>query len=227
MANEILDKALEGFAGPELDFPGHKYRAYLVDLNLAGPSNGAWVVTGVTYVGATVTVTTQAAHGIAVGDRFALFRVGGVSGANGNWVAIAGTTGTTIVFTASATPTGTYTSGGFVANLSLTFLSAYAGAAARSIPSSRLTGKTRTNGVLYSTPVTWTGVVSGTGGAFGDSEAVLLVMTATTDTDGQADAADTAQRVIAHLDNLSGLTLQANPGNVTFTPDAATGWGKL
>jgi hypothetical protein len=69
----------------------------------------SWAATG----GGQITLTTNVAHGMAVGANFA---VAGVtpSGYNGNYVSITGTTGSTIVAAQVVNP-GSYVSGGTVA----------------------------------------------------------------------------------------------------------------
>jgi hypothetical protein len=220
MANEIVDRAIEGMALGDIDWDSHKFRAYLVNAALAGGGSGSWTITGVTFAGTTVTITTQAAHGVVVGDRVAVKGVTGVANVDGNWVAIAGTTGTTLVLVVTSTPSGSYSGGGYVANLSKQFVSEYAAAGAR-VVSNRITGKTAPLGVLKCDPIIWTSVA---GGPF---QFIMIARTATAaDTDVQADLADTSQRILVHLDTQSGLPMQLNPGNVTYTPDAATGIGK-
>jgi hypothetical protein len=57
------------------------------------------------------TVTLTVANALAVGDRFTVVGVDGnftnAANIDGNWIAIAGTNATTLVFTVSGTPTGT------------------------------------------------------------------------------------------------------------------------
>lgn len=222
MANEVLDKALEGFALGEIDWDLHKIRAYLVDINAVVPPGGAvggYVVTGVTADGSFLaTVTTSAAHGLAVGNRVAIWGVGGATGVNGNRPVNTVPTTTTFTVQLTAAP-GAYASGGFIANLSKTFLSEYAPSASRSAVSAVLTTKTAPLGVLKSATISWTGLTAG------PFEVIVVVKTA--DADATADSADTAQRLIAHLDSLTGLPIQQNPGNVNYTPDATNGIGRL
>lgn len=217
MANEVVDKALEGFSINEIDWDNHKMRPYLVDANLAGPGGGGWTVSGVTNT-TNPTITTAANHGLAAGDRVAISGVGGVTGVNGNWTVASTPAGNT--FTISAGAPGAYSSGGFIANLSKKYVSEYAGSGAR-VVGSRITNKSGVNGYLRCGTMTWTGVA---GGAF---EFVLIAMTATVDSDGQTDLADNAQRIVAHLDTLNGLPIQQNPGNVSYTPDGTVGVGRV
>lgn len=213
----FFDKGLEGFAGAgslgKISFDENKIKIVLVDMNDAGPSAGAWVVTGCTYSGTTVTVSTQAVHGMTTGDRFQIWAVGGITNVTGTFTVVSAPTTTTFTFLSTATPTGTYTSGGFVADLSLTYLSEFVPAGGRVATSPVLTSKTITGGVLDAADVTFTSV---TGDPF---EAWVMVRAAATD--GDADLADTAQRLILAQSpatpGLTGLPLTPVGGNINVT----------
>ena len=79
------------------DFGGQ----FLAPYTAAYPAN---VITAATYASGQVTLTTTSAHGLSVGSDFDLsgFVVSGVN-LNGTFTALAGTTGSTIVFALSAT----------------------------------------------------------------------------------------------------------------------------
>ena len=206
--NEFFEKAREAFAGAEINWSTNKIKAVLVDMNDAGPAAGAWVVTGVTNT-ANPTITTSAAHGLAVGDLVAIFDVGGATGVNGNFTVASVPTTTTFTITASAP--GVYTSGGFIANLSLDFLSQFVSAAGRVSTSGVFTAKTRTKGVLDAADATFATVT-------GDqSEALLVVRAAAADAD--VDLADTAQRLIAFIHNATGLPVTPGGSNITVAWD--------
>ena len=72
----------------KISWDENKIKCVLVDMNDAGPTPGAFVVSGVTYSGTTVTVTTSAAHGMTAGDRFDIFSVGGVTNVSGECVVV-------------------------------------------------------------------------------------------------------------------------------------------
>lgn len=206
--NSLFEKGREGFGAAEIDWDANKIKAILVDMNDAGPALGAWVVTGVTNV-ANPTITTSAAHGLAVGNVVAIFNVGGAAGVNGNFTVATVPTATTFTITAAAP--GVYTSGGFVANLSLTFLSEFVPVAGRVATSGALATKTNVGGVLDAADVTLASVT-------GDPcEAIILVRAAAADAD--VDLADTAQRLIAFIDNGAGLPVTPSGSNITIAWD--------
>lgn len=209
--NAIFEKGRESFAGAEINWSSNKIKALLLDMNDAGPVAGAWVVTGCTFSGNTVTLTTSAAHGFAVGERIAVKGVGGMTNVDGNYYVVTVPTTTSLTFTASS-PSGTYTSGGFIANLSKTYLSEFVAAAGRVATSGVLTNKTRANGVLDADDVTFPTVT-------GDPcEALIVVRAANADAD--ADLADTAQRLIAFIDTATGLPVTPGGSNITVQWDS-------
>lgn len=208
--NAIFEKGRESFAGGEINWSSNKIKAIIVDMNDAGPAAGAWVVSGCTFSGNTVTITTSVAHGLVVGDRVAVKNVGGMTNVDGNYDVATVPTTTTFTYTAS-TPSGTYTSGGFIANLSKTFLSEFVAAAGRVSSSAVFANKTRTNGVLDADDATFTSVT-------GDpSEVIIIVRAANADAD--ADLADTAQRLIVYIDTATGLPVTPGGGNITVAWD--------
>ncbi len=206
--NALFEKGREGFLG-NFDWSANKYKAILVDMNDAGPAAGAWVITGVTNT-VNPTITTSVAHGLNVGQKVAIFGVGGAVGVNGIFDVATVPTTTTFTVTLASAP-GVYTSGGFIANLSLTFLSEFVPLAGRVATSAALNGKTITSGVADANDVSWSSVA-------GDpTEAVIIVRTAALDAD--PDLTDTAQSLVAFYGSLSGLPLPANPGTVNWTID--------
>lgn len=70
-------------------------------------------ITGCTYSGSTVTLTTNSTAGLNQGDPVQITGVGGLVNVNGVWQ-ITSLTSTTVVVTVTSTPTGTYTSGGTI-----------------------------------------------------------------------------------------------------------------
>ena len=206
--NALFEKGREGFGAADIDWDANKIKAVLVDMNDAGPALGAWVVTGVSNV-ANPTITTSAAHGLAVGNVVAIFSGGGAAGVKGNWVVASVPTGTT--FTIAAAAPGVYTSGGFIANLSLTFLSEFVPAGGRIATSAALASKTNSGGVLDAADVVFASVT-------GDpSEAIIIVRAAAADAD--ADLADTAQRLIAFFHDGAGLPVTPGGSNINITWD--------
>lgn len=71
-------------------------------------------VSTASFVGTTVTLVLTAAHSYAPNDAIAVAGIVGITNVAGNFTCITGTTGSTVVFTASSTPVGTYASGGKV-----------------------------------------------------------------------------------------------------------------
>lgn len=206
--NSLFEKGREGFGAAEIDWDANKIRAILVDMNDAGPAAGACVITGVSNV-VNPTITTSAAHGLAVGNVVTMFSVGGATGVNGVFTVASVPTSTT--FTVTAAAPGVYTSGGFVANLSLTFLSEFVPVAGRVATSAALTSKTNVGGVMDAADPTLTSVT-------GDpAEAIILVRAAAADAD--VDLADTAQRLIAFIDNATGLPVTPGGSNITIAWD--------
>lgn len=92
------------------------------------------------------------------------------------------------------------------------FLSSIVAGARIAGPSPILANKTATNGVFDADDVTIT-TVTGV-----SVEAVAIVMAAATD--GTADAADTAQRLVAWIDTATGLPFTPNGGDVILTWDS-------
>lgn len=206
--NSLFEKGREGFAAADIDWDANKIKAILVDMNDAGPAPGAYVITGVSNT-VNPTVTTAAAHGLAIGNVAAIANVNGAAGVNGNFVVASVPTATTFTITAAAP--GVYTSGGVVANLSLTYLSEFVPIAGRVATSGALTSKTNVGGVLDAADVVLSSVT-------GDPcEGIILVRAAAADAD--ADLADAAQRLIAFFDTGASLPVTPNGSNITILWD--------
>lgn len=210
---------------------GHQLRAYLIDMDTAGPALGAFKVRSITGT-TTLTVETgttgaAVAHGLTTGDRFDLFGAAGISNVNGErWTVASVPTSTTFTYVPTTTASGTHTANtGFIADLSLTFLSEFALAANGGqiafieIPT---TGRTTTHGILDLPDVTFASVTGA------QSELCLIVKSGTTP-GGSVDA-DTAKRLImcqhSATSGFSGLPITPNGGNINFT-FAAQGAGEL
>ena len=287
MSATVFDSAVSLASTDGLDWLDGKFKVYLVDMEDAGPSAGAWKIssisTGALSGGyADVTVTTSAAHGLAVGNKIAIFgNVGpprtwltntmyppdsfvrptspngrrfknmetgfGSSGSTQptwtagsrvyqndsgatwynegtdtnspvNGIRTVDVVPSTTTFTLAAFPNApsTFTSYGYIANLSKTYLSEFVPSGGRVGVSDALTGKTvQANGALDCTDPYIT-VPS----PADPSEVMLLVKTAALDAD--PDLADTAQRLIAYTDSASPLPLPANPGSVLLSVSNGT-----
>lgn len=198
---------------------GAKYKACAIDMGLAGPAAGSWVVTGATFSGTTVTVTLPSGHGFVTGNAIEVFMVGGLTNVTGVWV-VSGTTATTVSFVVTTLPVGTYTSGGYVANLTTpTFLTDLVTAAnIAASPSGvvsrtpAMTGLTATNGVADANDEVFTNVSGNT------IEAIAIVQFASLY--ASADVADTAARLV-HLITpatvgTAGLPVTPNTANINL-----------
>lgn len=211
-------KGLEAFLGADIDIDTHKVTAILIDCNNAGPSAGAYKITGVTNADPS-TITTQAAHGLAVGDEVEIFSVGGAVGVNG--VQIVNTVPTSTTFTVDlASAPGAYTSGGFILDLSITFESELAVASNSVISTVEIptSGRSKTNGVLDLPDATFSAVSHPTGGSV---QAWAIVKAGPTP-GGASDAASARRLIIAQTPATAGLTgLPATPNstnlNLTFS----------
>jgi hypothetical protein len=190
-----------------------RLKIVLVDMNDAGPTAGAWVITDVSEV-VNPTITTNAAHGLAVGNRVEIFGVGGADEVNDVWYVDTVPTTTTFTITL-ATPPSTYISGGYVANLNTEFLSGFVGVGGRIGTSIPLSSVTVTNGVFDCADLTGVNKITTADGA-DPVEAFLLVRTAVLS--GDTDLADSAQRLVyigtPNGQGASGLPLTPNSGGV-------------
>lgn len=208
--NALFDKGRQGFLEAAIDWLNAKIKAVLIDMNNAGPAAGAWVITAVTNT-VNPTITTSAAHGLAVGNLVDIFSVGGATGVNGIFAVASVPTTTTFTITLAAAP-GAYTAGGFIANLFKTYLSEFAPVAARTSTSGALTTKTSASGVADAADAVFAAVTGA------QSEAIILVRAAALDTD-PSDLADTAQRLIAFIDTATGLPVTPGGSNITVQWD--------
>lgn len=220
----FFSKGKEGFASADIDWDAHKLNAILVDMDDAGPSAGAFKITGATGT-TTVTITTQAAHGLSTNDKVEIFSVLGISPVNGVQTVASTPSGTTFTFVPATTASGTYTAGsGYIADLSLQYLSEFVPSGGRvstiEIPTA---GRTATNGVLDAADVTFTSVP-------GPDPVEAFIIVRAGATPGGADLADTAQRLILiqtpATSGLTGLPITPNGGNINLT-FAAQGIGEL
>lgn len=219
-----FSKGKEGFLAGDIDADAHHLRAKLIDVNTAGPTAGAYVVSTATQNGTTVTLTMSQSHGMTTGDKVEVFSVGGIVNANGVQT-ISGTTSTQITYTPVAgTPSSSYTSGGFALDLSIQFeselnVSGTAIIAEVEIPTS---GRSVTNGILDLPDATFTNV---TGASV---EAFVIEKVGTTPT-GAQDAASARRLILAQTAATSGLTglpVTPNGGNINLT-FASQGVGEL
>lgn len=128
--------------------------------------------------------------------------------ASGTWPVNTTPTTTTFTLVLPNAP-GTYTSGGFLANLSKQFLSEFVPSGGRISTTPTLTSATITNGNASAANTSFPTVT-------GDpAEAMIIVKAAALTTD--ADLADTSQRLIAYFDSGPGLPYTPNGGNFDIT----------
>lgn len=214
----MFGKGREGFAAADLDWDAHKLNCILADMDDAGPSAGAYKVTGATGT-TTVTITTQAAHGLSVNDEVEVFSITGISNVNGVQTVASTPSGTQFTFTPATAASGTYTAGtGYIADLSLQFLSEFLPSGGRvatmEIPTA---GRSVLNGTLDAADITFSSVT-------GDPVEAFIIVKAG-NTPGGADVADTAQRLILiqtpATPGLTGLPITPNGGNINLTFNAS------
>ncbi len=167
---------------------------------------------------ATPGVVTLAASSVIVnGDIVSLSGIGGITGATGRFKAagVSGSGGATPTFQltdvitgASVATTGTYTSGGWMVNLTTIQFRSAVDAGARVATSGNLGSKTFTLGVFSFAAFTFTAVATGAAcqmiGFFDDTPA----------TDG-------AKPYIVFDDGATGLPVTPNSGDITYTPNAS------
>lgn len=193
-------------------------RPILIDMNDAGPAAGAYVLSGATNVADPV-FTTAAAHGLAVGDMVTIWGMTGATALNNTvnnprWVvdAVPSSTTFTVNDEAGNNPgaPGAVGSGGFLMNLSKSFLSEVAGVAGCIISRGNLlTAKASTNGVLSAANGLFPSVAAGADPA----EAILLVRARALHTDA-SDLADNAQRLIHFIHEGTGFPFSGQGNNV-------------
>jgi len=221
----VFLKAREGYLAGDMGWNKNKYRPIIVDMNDAGPAPGAWVITSVTSSGVApniiATVTTSAAHGLAAGQTVELFLIGGATQLNGVFVVNTVPTTTTFTISMASVAVSAYTSGGYIANLSLTFLSQFVPAVGRvsTAPALDITNANHTvlNGVADTHDVTFPTVPGPD-----PVEAILIVRAAALPAD--ADLADTAQRLVwlntPSTPGTTGLPVTPNGGDINVTWNA-------
>lgn len=221
----VFLKGREGFLAGDIDWDLNKFKAILVNFAQAGPAAGAWSVTGVTSTGTApnivATVTTSAAHGLAAGNTVEVFLVGGSTQVNGVFPVASAPTTTTFTINMGSTTVAAYTSGGFIANLSLTFLSQFGPTAARvaTAPSGGfpLASQTVLNGTASAANVTFAAVPGPN-----PVQGIAVVRAAALTTD--ADLADTAQRLVwlnsPVTPGTTGLPVTPNGGDINITWNA-------
>lgn len=217
-------KGKEAYLNGNIASLTHKLSAFLIDMDDAGPAPGAFKIRSITYTGTTVTVETgtsgaAVAHGLSVGDRFDLLGAAVITNVNAErWTVATVPTSTTFTFIATTTPTGTHTANtGYIADLSLEFLSSFASAASGGrvseieIPTS---GRTTTHGILDLPDVLFTGVP-------GPDIVELLLVVKSGNTPGGASDAEGAQRLImtqhSATPGFTGLPVAPNGGNLAFS----------
>lgn len=128
--------------------------------------------------------------------------------ATGYWTVNTAPTGTTFTIVLPNAP-GTYTSGGYLANLQKTFVSDFVPSGGRVALSPALGSKTNADGTLDCAAITWSAVTGDT------VEGVLLAKTASS---AGADDADTSQRCVAWYDSLGLLPITPNGGDISWDP---------
>lgn len=162
-------------------------------------------------------VTLQASSVIANGDIVSLSGIGGITGALGRFKAagVSGSGGATPTFQltdpitgANVTTTGTYTSGGFMINLTtLQFLSSI-DSGARVATSANLASKTFTLGAFSFAAFTWTAVASGAA-----AQAVIFY--------DDSPGTDATRPIVAVDDGATNLPVTPNGGDISYTPNAS------
>lgn len=162
-------------------------------------------------------VTLQASSVIANGDVVSLSGIGGITGALGRFKAagVSGSGGATPTFQltdpitgANVATTGTYTSGGFMINLTTVQFLSHIDAGARVATSAALTSKTFTLGVFSFAAFTWSAVASG---------AACQAVAFYDDTPGT----DATRPIIAFDDGATNLPVTPNGGDITYTPNGS------
>lgn len=213
-------RANEQFLAGGISLTTNKLKLILVDINDAGPAAGAWVITNVDET-INPTITTSAAHGLAVNDRIEVFNVAGSVEVNGVWRVASVPTTTTFTIALDPAPS-TYTSGGFVANLETEFLSAFVPSGGRIGTSNTLTTVTVAKGVFDCADLTGGNKIVTSAGV-DPVEAFVIVRAAALTTD--ADLADTAQRLVylgtSSAPGAGGLPVAPTAGGVELVFNAS------
>lgn len=189
--------------------------AYLLDVDDLGPSAGAWRVQTAVVSGSTVTIDTQANHGLTTNDEVEIWGLTGLTNAAGIFQ-VTVTDANTFTYTATS-PSGTHTAGtGYLVNLTApTFLSDInvSGTADVAKVALATAGRSTTNGYLDAPDATFTSVT-------GDVvELMAIVKAADTDVSTN-DATETVQRLILCMSpatpGLSGLPQTPTNGNINL-----------
>lgn len=227
----FFDKGLEGFLGAgslgKISFDENQIRIILVDMDDAGPAPGAFKIRSVSGT-STVTVETGTSggtvnHGLSVGDRFDMWGATGVTGVTGTFTVASVPQTYQFTFVPPTAASGTHTANtGYIADLSLTYLSQFVPSGGRIATSAQLTSKTVTDGVMDAADVVFSSVSGDT------VEAWVMVRYAAQDGDGPL--ADNLQRLIYMQSpatvGLSGLPQTPSAGNINLT-FASQGIAKL
>lgn len=195
MANALTERGRQAFLEGTADWDTDAIKVVAVDAD-----EYAKLVSGVTNT-ADPTITTTTAHGLAVGDRVAISGVGGATGVNRNFDVVTVPTTTTFTVTLATAP-GTYTSGGYVANLSGDLNLSSIPLGARIFTSAALTSKTVTNGVADAADFTQTAVT-------GDRFEFLYIFKDT--------GTETTSRLLVHLDSGTNLPITPNGGDISVS----------
>lgn len=201
MGNALYEKGREGFLDGSIDWDTDTIKVILVDLN-----DYAKAITGATN--ATPIVVTSSSHGFTNGDVVAISNVGGNTAANGVFK-IANVTTNTFELTnrdsgSNIAGNGSYTSGGFIVNLTVDDNLNDITGAARVATSSALGSKTVTNGVADAADVTFSSVT-------GDVSEALVFFKDT--------GTESTSRLILLIDTATGLPVTPNGGNITVAFD--------
>jgi len=221
VSNQVLDAARQRFLagdGTVMWSATPNLKTLLCDADQAfhtGGAAGGYRITGVTNA-ANPTLTTAAAHGLAVNDVITISGVGGATGVNNSaatptWIVASTPTSNTFTITTSAP--GAYTSGGYLYRVSDTFLSDSFPAASQIARSAAMTSITNTNGVAGAANIAYASVGAITGQANGTAEWIVV---AQTNIISGVDLADTAARIIYFIDTGTGLPVTPNGGAINI-----------
>jgi hypothetical protein len=203
MSNALFEAGREGFLGGDVDWDADTIKCTLVDMDDIG---AAKVITGATN--ATPIVVTAASHGFSNGDIVAIYGVGGNTAANGIFKVANVATNTFELTTragANVSGNGAYTSGGRVMNLtSADFYNDIASGARVAVAT--LASKTKTGGVADAADVTYSAVT-------GDVCEAIIIWKDT--------GVESTSRLIAFIQNATGLPVTPNGGDITITWSSA------
>lgn len=220
-------KGRQSFADGNILWTTSRLLAYLLDGDALGPASTAWKINGAAIQSGNLTlrIATTVAHGILVNEEVELWGIGGITNAPVGVYVVSNVSDTThfdVVVT--STLSGTYTSGGYVINLTAsTFLSSITGSGSATISKVAIVtaGRSSTNGYLKAPNVIFTSVPTISGGT-GQVEimAIVKVDGASSATDASLDATLTAQRLILCQTpatvGLTGLPQTPTGGNINL-----------